>query len=134
MEDTFPPPLRVLVVDDCKDTVSSFTLLLRAWGHEPHAAHDGSTAIHLAQTLLPDVILLDIGLPHLSGWEVARRLRQIPGLGQTLLVALTGHGLEQDKRRSLEAGIDLHLLKPADPTELERVLASCRPLRTPLTA
>src|SRR5437588_11470 len=102
MEDTFPPPLRVLVVDDCKDTVYSLTLLLQVWGHEPHVAQDGPTAVHLAQALLPDVILLDIGLPRLSGWEVAQRLRQIPGLGRALLVALTGHGLERDKRRSLE--------------------------------
>jgi CheY-like chemotaxis protein len=114
---------RVLVVDDCADTTSSLALLLRAWGHEPHAANDGHSAVVLAARVRPDVALVDISMPGMDGYQVAGRLRALPGMGKALLVATTGHGAEDDRRASREAGFDLHLLKPVDPDELERLLS-----------
>jgi two-component system CheB/CheR fusion protein len=99
-------------------------MLLQASGHEVCAAHDGHEALETAARFQPQVVLLDIGLPKLDGYEVARRLRRQPGLDKALLVALTGYGQEEDRRRSLEAGMDRHLVKPVDPAELERLLAS----------
>jgi CheY-like chemotaxis protein len=115
--------LRVLVVDDVADTAESVSLLLSAWGHEPHVANDGQSAVALAARVRPDVALVDVAMPGMDGFEVARRLRATPGLEKALLVAITGLGREEDRRRCLAAGFDLHLLKPVDPEELERLLA-----------
>jgi CheY-like chemotaxis protein len=118
-------PLRVLIVDDVIDAAMSLALLLRLWGHEARTAHDGATALEVARAFRPEVVLLDIGLPGgLDGFQVGRRLRAEPGLGEVLLVALTGYGQEEDRRRSQAAGFDHFLVKPVGPAELERLLAA----------
>jgi CheY-like chemotaxis protein len=120
------PGLRVLVVEDDPDTVATMAQLLRREGHRVRTALDGPTALGEAAADPPDVVLLDLGLPGLDGWEVARRLRQQAGPKHPLTVALTGYGQEEDRRHSWESGIDLHLLKPADPEYLCRLLRRFR--------
>ncbi|HEV8599939.1 MAG TPA: response regulator [Gemmatimonadales bacterium] len=115
-------PLRILVVDDSRDAAESLTRLLRLGGHEVLIAREGEHALHLAATQQPSVVLLDIGLPGLDGYEICRRLRQ-SGLTNALIVAMTGYGLERDRRRSQEAGFDTHLVKPVPPEELLRMMA-----------
>jgi PAS domain S-box-containing protein len=105
------PPRRILVVDDNEDLVEVVALLLRRWGHEVCVAGDGPSALAAAQTFRPEVVFLDIELPILSGYEVARRLRQLPGMENVLLVATTGHAAET-RNRALDAGFDAHLMKP----------------------
>jgi CheY-like chemotaxis protein len=108
-------------------------LLLKLSGHEVRVVYDGPAALAEATTFRPDVVLLDIGLPRMDGCEVARRLRQQPGMETVVLVALTGFGQEQDRRRSLEAGFDAHCVKPVDFDVLKALLA--RPAaREPNTA
>ncbi len=115
---------RVLVVDDNVDAAVSLAMLLRLASHEVHVAHDGATALQAAHAFRPDVVLLDIGLPGgMTGLDLAPRLRQVPGLERVLLAALTGYGQEEDRRRALEAGFDVHLLKPADLDVLHALLA-----------
>jgi PAS domain S-box-containing protein len=117
------PSRRILVVDDNEDSAESLTILLSLGGHETHTAHDGLEAIEAAEMFRPEVILLDIGLPKLNGFEVARKIREHPW-GQTImLVALTGWGQEEDRRRSQEAGFNHHLTKPVDPLALTKLLA-----------
>jgi CheY-like chemotaxis protein len=115
-------PLRVLVVDDCHDTTESLSMLLRLWGHIPYLAHDGPTALREAAVHSPDVVLLDIGLPGMNGWDVARKLRNQPGTEKALLVAMSGYGSNRDQMNSRDAGCDLHLLKPVAPDLLQRLL------------
>lgn len=103
---------RVLVVDDSRDSAESMALLLRLSGHEADTAHDGPSALSHAQRLRPEVILLDIGLPGMNGYDVAKQIRASPGLEHVRLVAMTGYGQEEDQRRSIEAGFDVHLVKP----------------------
>jgi CheY-like chemotaxis protein len=117
--------LRVLIVDDCVDTTETLALLLELWGHETCMAHDGFAALEMAKLCAPDVVLLDIGLPGLDGWEVARRLRERVGPGELIVAALTGYGREADRLRAKEIGIDYFLIKPVEPDELRRVLAAC---------
>jgi signal transduction histidine kinase/ActR/RegA family two-component response regulator len=117
------PPLRILVVDDSRDAAESLTRLLRLGGHEVLIAHEGELALHLAATRQPSVVLLDIGLPGMDGYEICRRLRQ-SGLANALLIAMTGYGLERDRQRSQEAGFDTHLVKPVPPGELLRMMAA----------
>jgi CheY-like chemotaxis protein len=117
-------PLRVLVVDDCADTRDSLRILLRLWGHETAEAADGHAALERAATFRPDVVLLDLAMPGLSGYEVARRLRRVPGLKHVRLIAATGFGQARDLSASRAAGFDHHLVKPFDPVELQRLLAS----------
>jgi PAS domain S-box-containing protein len=124
---------RVLVAEDNRDAAQSLDRLLRLWGHDVRTAADGAAALEVARAYRPDVVLLDLGLPGLDGYEVARRLRREPGLGGVLLVALTGYGQEDDRRRTREAGFDHHLVKPADLERLRHVLASVRG-RTPADA
>jgi PAS domain S-box-containing protein len=119
-----PSPCRVLVVDDNKDAAESLALLVQVAGHEVRTAHDGPTALEVAKTFRPEVVFLDIGLPRMDGYEVARQLRRQPGLEKVVLAAVTGYGQEEDRRRTHEAGIDEHLVKPVDPTELEKVFAA----------
>src|SRR5262249_47819276 len=95
--------LLVLVVDDHHDSVESLALLLRLWGYQTVEAHDGPAALALVVARQPDVILLDIGMPGLDGYEVARRLRELPGTRDALIWALTGHGRDEDRQRALEA-------------------------------
>jgi CheY-like chemotaxis protein len=92
------------------------------WGHEVHIAHDGPSALHLAEKERPDVLLLDIGLPGMDGYEVARRLRSTPGFADVKLIALTGYGQEADRQRSSLAGFDHHLVKPVDLEQLRALL------------
>jgi PAS domain S-box-containing protein len=121
---------RILVVDDNEDSADSLALLLELTGHDVFTAHDGQEAFAAAEQHRPDVALLDIGLPVLNGHDVCRRIRQQPW-GQTMvLVALTGWGQEEDRRRSQEAGFDGHLVKPVDHTRLMTLLASLTEPRT----
>jgi signal transduction histidine kinase/DNA-binding response OmpR family regulator len=115
---------RILVVDDNQDAADSLAMLLRLAGQEIRLAHDGPTALSVAESFHPEVVMLDIGLPGLDGYEVARRLRQRPGGGALLLIALTGYGQEDDQRRSREAGFDHHLVKPVDPHVLAQVFVT----------
>jgi signal transduction histidine kinase len=105
---------RVLIVDDNRDSAESLAALLDLWGHETHAVHDGPAAVAAARDLKPELVLLDIGLPGMDGYAVARALRADPGGRDLVLVALTGLGLEEDRRRALEAGFDAHATKPVD--------------------
>lgn len=117
-------PRRVLVVDDNEDTAWSFAMLLRAFGHEVRTAHDGPSGLEAALDERPDVVFLDIGLPGLDGYEVARRLRRRPELAAAVLVAVTGYGQDDDLRHSREAGFDHHLVKPARLEEVQAILSS----------
>jgi PAS domain S-box-containing protein len=121
-----PPPRRVLVVDDNVDAAESMALLLRAVGHEVRTAYDGLVALREAEALRPEVVLLDIGLPRLDGYEVARRLRQQEGGQEALVIALTGYGQEEDRRRAAAAGFDVHLVKPPDPGAVQQLVARGR--------
>src|SRR5262249_39841379 len=103
------PPRRVLAVDDNVDAADSLARLLGLQGHEVPTAYDGPTAREAAQVFRPEVVFLDIGLPRMDGYEVARRLREQLGMKETLLVALTGYGKDEDRRRANEAGFDAHL-------------------------
>ena len=115
---------RVLVVDDNVDAAQSTAVLLRHLGHEVAVAHDGAEALQAAASFNPEVVLLDIGLPGMSGYEVAAQLRARPN-GQALtLVALTGYGQDEDRRKSAEAGFTLHMVKPVDPNKLARLLVN----------
>jgi CheY-like chemotaxis protein len=114
----------VLLVDDNTDAARALALLLRRDGHDVHVAHDGPAALESAPAFRPQVVLLDIGLPKgMDGYEVGRRLRELPGLGDTVLAALTGYGQEDDRQRSLAAGFDAHLVKPVDPAVLKEWLS-----------
>jgi CheY-like chemotaxis protein len=117
-------PLRILVVDDNRDAADSLALLLQMQGLETHTAHDGLEAVAAAAGFRPDVALLDIGLPGLNGFEVARRVRQQLADKRLLVIAMSGWGQEREPMRSKEAGFDHHLVKPADPKALFRLLAS----------
>jgi PAS domain S-box-containing protein len=113
----------VLVVDDNEDSAKSLAMMLRMMGHETYEAYSGEAALALARAVHPQIIVLDIGMPDMSGYEVAERLRAEPHGDGVLLIALTGFGQEEDKQRSTGAGFDFHLTKPVDPDELKRVLA-----------
>jgi two-component system CheB/CheR fusion protein len=112
---------RILVVDDNVDLAENFALLFKALGHEVRLAHNGPAALESAQAFRPEFVLLDLGLPGMDGWEVARWLRQLPGLEAVVLAALTGYGQEEDRRRSEEAGINYHLVKPVELSVLQEV-------------
>ena len=123
--DTAPPPAncrRVLVVDDNVDAAQSLALLLELSGHEVRLAYDGLSAVAAAIAYQPEVVLLDIGLPEIDGYEVARRIRKHYSLQSILLVALTGYGQDTDRQRSQEAGFDHHLVKPASFVEIKKLL------------
>ena len=116
--------LRVLVVDDNIDAADTLAALLEMSGHLTRVANDGYQAIEMAQAFRPQVVFLDIGLPGMNGYEVARQLRQTPGMEGAVLVALTGWGTREDRQRSSEAGFDHHLTKPADINAVETLLAA----------
>ena len=120
-------PCRVLVVDDNVDSAQSMSLLLGLEGYRVECAYDGEEALHSAERFAPQVVLLDLGLPRCSGFEVARRLRAGPTGDGLLLVAVSGYG--RDRQAAHDAGFDLHLTKPADPDEVLRVLAERQSLR-----
>ena len=114
---------RVLIVDDNADAAQMLAMLVRTMGGDARTATNGASGIRLARRFAPDLILLDIGMPGIDGYETCRRLRREPFGPSVSIVALTGWGQEQDKQRAAEAGFDLHLTKPADPALLERLLA-----------
>jgi PAS domain S-box-containing protein len=120
------PPRRVLVVDDNVDVAASFSMYLRSGGHDVRIAHNGPAALEAAKEFQPEVVLLDIGLPKMDGYEVARRLREQSEGKNSLLVAVTGYGQEEDRRQAEEAGFDAHLVKPADLTALRRLLTDLK--------
>ncbi|VTR97702.1 histidine partial : Sensor protein OS=Rubrivivax gelatinosus (strain NBRC 100245 / IL144) GN=RGE_23280 PE=4 SV=1: Response_reg [Gemmata massiliana] len=128
MNESPRPPLSVLVVEDLLDVAESVADLLTISGHAVRVASCGSDALLAALADPPDVVLLDIGLPGMDGWEVARRLRSQLNGKQPVVVAVTGLGADDDRRRSADAGIDLHLTKPADPVALTTLLARVRSL------
>jgi len=113
---------RILVVDDNKDSAVSLEMLLRLKGNDIRTAYDGLEAVEAAAAFRPELILLDIGLPKLNGYEVARRIRQQPWGRDTILVALTGWGQDDDRRRSQEAGFNFHIVKPVELAALEKLL------------
>lgn len=113
---------RILIVDDNKDSADTLGILLRFKGNEVRTANDGFEAVELAESFHPELVLLDIGLPKLNGYDVARRIRQQPWGRDMILVALTGWGQDEDRRRSKEAGFNFHVVKPVDLSVLEEVL------------
>ena len=115
---------RMLVIDDNRDSADTLAALLEAWQHEVRTCYDGPSAIAAAADFRPDVVLLDIGLPRMSGYEVAARLRKAEGGRSTILVAFTGYGQDDDRRRVREAGFDYHLVKPLEPAALDKILQS----------
>jgi CheY-like chemotaxis protein len=118
-----PPALSILLIEDHDDAREAMRALLELEGHAVEAAADGIHGIELARQKNPDVALIDIGLPGMDGYEVARRIRALGG-PRPFLVALTGYGQPEDRQQAAEAGFDAHLVKPVDPPDLTRVLAS----------
>ena len=131
------PPLFILVVEDLDDAAESTALLLTLCGHRVRVARCGADALRAIAEEMPDVVMLDIGLPDLDGWEVAARLRAQACGKQPFVVAVTGYGAESDRWRSADSGIDMHLVKPADPTTLTALMSWVRdnlPARAPRAA
>jgi CheY-like chemotaxis protein len=113
---------RILVVDDNHDAADSLSMLLETLGHETRTVHSGFEAVAAAVEFQPSLVFLDIGLPGISGYEVARRLKSDDALATTMIVAVTGWGTEEDRRRAAEAGFDVHLTKPIDIAAVQNVL------------
>jgi PAS domain S-box-containing protein len=126
LEPIAPPPRRrrLMVIDDNKDAAESMSMLLELWGHEVVCVYDGRTALEAAAKYHPDAVFLDIGLPGMDGYEIAERLRESPESGRAVLIAITGYGQDEDRRRSRDAGIDHHLVKPVTPETLHKLLDS----------
>jgi signal transduction histidine kinase/ActR/RegA family two-component response regulator len=124
-----PAPVRILVVDDNHDSADSLGLLLQLVGNEVRIVHDGQTAVEVADEFQPRVVLLDIGLPTLNGYDAARRIREQPWGKQAVIIAVTGWGEDVDRHRSKEAGFDHHLVKPVDLDALTALLAT---VQTPM--
>jgi two-component system CheB/CheR fusion protein len=121
-----PSPRRVLVVDDNEDAAASLAELLQLSGHQVRVVHNGAATLEAAASSVPDVIFLDIGLPGMSGFEVARQLRKRSGFEDVTIVAVTGYGQTEDRQRAAEAGFDHHLVKPVDVKRLESLLTATR--------
>lgn len=123
-DDTAPVPKhRILAADDNRDGAASLATLLALMGHDARTAHDGIEGVELAEAFRPDLIVLDIGLPKLSGLDACRRIREKAWAKDVVIVAATGWGQDEDRRRSKEAGCDRHLVEPVDAAELNRLLA-----------
>jgi two-component system CheB/CheR fusion protein len=114
---------RILIVEDNVDVADTTAAMLRLSGHTVQVVHGGAEALDAVAGFRPEVVLLDIGLPHMDGYEVARRLRETAACDAAWLVALTGYGQPADRLRGRDAGFDEHLLKPVDPAALEDVIA-----------
>jgi CheY-like chemotaxis protein len=125
---TLEPRLRVLVVEDNDDIARSLAMLLELWGHDAEIVDRAEAALEAVRTRRPAVVLMDIGLPGMNGYEVAKMLRRQEGCDKLMLVAMTGYGEEEDRRRAQEAGFDRHLVKPVDPDVLQELLANCESL------
>lgn len=117
-------PKRILVADDNRDAAETMGMLLKLSGHEVYLAHSGRETLELAERERPDIAVLDIGMPDLNGYEVAEKIRRRAWGGRMKLIAVTGWGEAEDKRRALGAGFNFHLTKPVDPTELEALFAT----------
>ncbi len=115
---------RILIVDDNQDSAMSLGMMLGLMGNETRTAHDGLAAVEAAAAFRPDLILLDIGLPKLNGYEACRRIREQPWSEGMVIVALTGWGQEEDRRRSAEAGFDDHMVKPVEVDALGKLMAT----------
>ena len=113
---------RVLIADDNIDAAESLQLWLEMAGHEVHTASTGPGALQAAESLQPEVALLDLGMPGMSGLDVARRIREAPWGARMILIALTGWGEEEDRQRTKEAGFNHHLTKPVPPDEIEKLI------------
>ena len=124
--------LRILIVDDNRDSATSLAMLLKKMGNDTRSAYDGQEAIQIANEFQPEVILLDIGLPKLNGYEVCRRIRKEPALDQVVIIAQTGWGQEGDRQRTSDAGFDHHMVKPLDTAALVKLLTEIksRPMAT----
>lgn len=118
--------MRILIVDDNVDSADSLAMLLRLMGHDVHTAYDGQSALDAVPDYHPTLMLLDIGLPRVDGYEVARRLRLDAANQDLFLIAMTGYGLDEDRRRSSEAGFNAHLVKPVDLDVLATMVAKLR--------
>jgi CheY-like chemotaxis protein len=118
------PARRILLADDNVDFANSLGELLAARGYDVRIAHDGAQALQAAAEFNPEIAFVDIGMPKVHGFEVARRMRAQPATASCVLVAVTGWGQENDRRRAREAGFDRHLVKPVDPDEIEAILES----------
>jgi CheY-like chemotaxis protein len=114
--------LRVVIVDDCRDSANSLAVLMRHWGHDVRVAYSGAAALEIALTYQPDVLLLDIAMPKMNGLELAQRLRRLPALDNSLLVAITGYADEAHRLLGADAGFDLYLIKPVHPPTLEELM------------
>jgi CheY-like chemotaxis protein len=121
-----PARRRVLVVDDNEDAATSLALLLKVLGNDVQTAHEGTAALRAFESFQPSVVLLDLGMPGMSGFEVAQHLRALPHFEQVTLVALTGWGQEEDRRRTHEAGFDHHLVKPVNLDALQVLMSDVR--------
>ncbi len=119
-------PLRVLVVDDNRDAAILMGRLLTTLGNNVQVVHDGFAALEAAQVFLPEAVLLDIGLPEMDGYEVARAMRELPGCEHITIIAVTGWGQESDRQRGRLAGFDHHVVKPADSKDLMQLLSGVR--------
>ena len=124
---------RILIVDDNADAAVTTSALLKAWGHEVQTVYNGPAALEIARSFTPDFVLLDIGLPGMSGYDVARQLRSGDPAHNMVIAAVTGYGQEADRRRSYAAGFDYHLTKPADPQLLRKLLQARQVERGPST-
>src|SRR6187401_1621306 len=123
---TAPKSFRILVVDDNHDSALSQAMMLSIMGHETRTAHDGESAVATAESFLPEIVLLDIGLPKLNGYEVAQRIREHSWGASMFLIAVTGWGQDEDRQRSSEVGLNVHMVKPVEPAALERLFAELR--------
>jgi len=126
MTDFKASPRRVLIVDDNEDAANSLAMILKLGGHETASVYSAVEALQRAAVFRPDVVLLDIGLPGMDGYEVAQKMRELPGLRDIRLVAVTGYGRSDDRLRARDAGFDDHLTKPVEFAVLERTLAGIR--------
>jgi CheY-like chemotaxis protein len=126
MTDFKAPPRRVLIVDDNEDAANSLALILELGGHQTASVYTAVDALQRAAAFRPEVVLLDIGLPGMDGYEVAQKMRELPGLRDIRLVAVTGYGRADDRIRARDAGFDDHLTKPVEYAALERTLAGLR--------
>ncbi|MBN8628709.1 MAG: response regulator [Planctomycetes bacterium] len=122
-----PTSLRVVIVEDVAATAKSMSTILGLWKHETKTCSDGFTALEVIRTFRPDVVLADLGLPQMSGYQLAEEIRKLPGQQDTVLIAISGYGQPADKERSQAAGFTRHLVKPIDPAELEQILDDLRP-------
>ncbi len=126
MTDSKAPARRVLIVDDNEDAANSLALILKLSGHETVSVYSAVDALQRAAAFRPDVVLLDIGLPGMDGYEVAQKMRALPGLRDIRIIAVTGYGRSDDRMRARDAGFDDHLTKPVEYAVLERTLTSLR--------